>query len=161
MTSSVSSARARQKERIFFSAGEGAGSLREAFAQEGEETEQRLVSVERTALVLQGEVLGDRQLVEDDAFLRRVPQPQVAAAVPGGRGQVMAAERQPARPYRQVPGHQLHQGRLADPVAAGDESKLSGSDGGREAVDDRDVPMAATQPVDRQQGGAHPLLPPA
>ena len=83
----------------------------------------------------------------------------------GGRGQILATERQPARPRREVPGHELHQGRLADPVPAGDEGELARSDGGREAVDDRDVAVAAGERVDRQHRSrsarVHPLPPPA
>ena len=120
MTSRVSSPRARQKERnLLLPAGEGAGPLRPPFPENGKEAEQRLVATERTRVVREGEVLRDGELVEDDGLLWRIPQPEMPAAVAGNRVEVPATERHATRPDRELPGDELDERRLPDPVPTG------------------------------------------
>src|SRR5690606_9135609 len=110
---------------LLLAARQGAGVLGEPPLQDREAIEIGLERRERSAPAHQEQVLAHGQVVEDDALLRAVGYAERAPRrrIEGRDGPALEADR--AAPRTQMSGEKLHQGALADAVAAQQAQNLA------------------------------------
>ena len=135
-------------------AGEGAGHLRDALLQPGEQDEHALQIVGDPGVVPQecphDEVLAHGQAVEDAPALRHVADPQAHHGVGRAAGEQAILQMDPALPRRQQSGDRLERRGLARAVVAEERDDLAAAHLQRDVLEGADLSVVDVEAVKAQ-----------